>query len=108
MTNFILIETTLPNLRLAKNLGKVLLEEKLAACVQFCEVKSSYLWMNKIENSREILLKIKTKKSLYFEVEKTIKKHHPYEIPQIFSVQIETGSRPYFDWIEKSTKKSSK
>lgn len=103
-----MIETTLPNLRSAKNLGKILLEEKLAACVQFCEIKSSYLWMNKIENNQEILLKIKTKNSLYFDVEKVIKNHHPYEIPQIFSVQIETGFAPYFDWIEKSTKKSSK
>ncbi len=103
-----MIETTLPNLRPAKNLGKILLREKLAACVQFIEIKSSYLWEGEIENNREILLKIKTKKSLYFEVEKTIKKHHPYEIPQIFSIQIETGSKPYFDWIEKSTKKSSK
>jgi periplasmic divalent cation tolerance protein len=101
---FIIIETTYPNLAEAKNLAKILLEKKLAACVQFLPIKSMYFWQGKIENNREILVKIKTKNSLYEMVEKTIAEHHSYEIPQIFSSQINQGLEPYFDWVDSNIK----
>jgi len=108
MKKFILVETTLPNLKSAKNLSKILLTEKLAACVQFFEIKSCYWWNDKIQNDSEILLRIKSQNSLYEQIEKLIKKHHSYENPQIFSIQISQGSAAYFDWIEKSTKITGK
>lgn len=108
MKKLILIETTYPNLRAAKNLGKILLEEKLAACVQFFEIKSLYEWQKKIRNDREILVRIKSKNSLYPEIEKIIHQHHSYEIPQIFSTQINQGSEAYLNWVEKSTKTTGK
>jgi periplasmic divalent cation tolerance protein len=105
MNKIILVETTCKNLRAAKNLGKILLEQKLAACVQYFEIKSSYFWEGKIQNDSEILVRIKSKKSLYLEIEKTIKNHHSYEIPQIFSIELNQGSEAYFNWVEKITSK---
>jgi periplasmic divalent cation tolerance protein len=102
---FISIETTYPNLREAKNLGKILLEKKLAACVQFTKIETSYIWEKKIKNDKEILVKIKTKNSLYFAIEKIIKENHSYKIPQIFSIQINQGLTPYFSWIDSNLKK---
>ncbi len=103
---FIIIETTYPNLASAKKLGQTLLNKKLAACVQFLKVESSYFWQEKIENSREILVRIKSKNSLFFEIEKIIQQQHSYEIPQIFSIQINQGSSAYLNWINSSLKKT--
>ena len=120
---FIIVETTYPNLASAKKLGKLLLEKELAACVHFLPIKSMYLWQRKIENSSEILVLIKSENSLYNEIEtkdkysrianifdkleemnegieKTIKEHHAYEIPQILCSLINQGSKAYLKWIE--------
>jgi periplasmic divalent cation tolerance protein len=108
MTKLILVETTYPNLRSAKNLAKILLSKNLAACVQFCEVKSMYFWRNKLQNDREILLRIKTKNSLYPAVEKIIQEHHSYEIPQILATQIDQGSKAYLNWLDSQTETTGK
>lgn len=102
MKNFVIIETTYPNLRAAKNLAKILLNKKLAACVQFCEIKSTYFWQNKMQNDREILLRIKSEKSLFLAIEKIIKEHHSYEIPEILAIEINQGSAAYLNWVRKS------
>lgn len=87
---------------MAKSLVKILLDEKLAACIQFSSVETAYVWQEKIRNEREILVSIKSKNSLYKKIEKTIKEHHIYEIPQIFSTQINRGFTPYLNWIDSS------
>jgi periplasmic divalent cation tolerance protein len=101
---FIIVETTYPNSakgkKLAKNLAQILLEKKLAACVQISTIESCYFWQEKIVNEREILLSIKSKNSLYGEIEKTILKHHFYEIPQITAIQINQGSEGYLKWVD--------
>jgi len=102
--NLILIKTTYPNLSSAKKLAKILLQEKLAACVQFSAIESSYIWQGKIKNDHEILVSIKSKNSFYNEIEKIISKHHPYDIPQIFSIQANQCFLPYLDWINSSIK----
>ena len=96
---FIIIETTYPNLAKAKNLAKILLTQKLAACVQFLPIKSMYFWEEKIATSSEILVSIKSKNSFYKLIEKTIKEHHDYEIPQILCIDVNQGSAPYLKWI---------
>lgn len=73
--------------------------------MQYFEIKSSYFWEGKIQNDSEILLRIKSKKSLYLEIEKTIKNNHFYKIPQISSIELNQGSTAYFDWVEKITSK---
>jgi periplasmic divalent cation tolerance protein len=108
MTKLILVETTYPNLRSAKNLAKILLSKNLAACVQLCEVKSMYFWQGELQNDREILLRIKTKNSLYPAVEKIIQEHHSYKIPQILAIQIDRGSKAYLNWLDSQTETTGK
>ncbi len=97
--HFIIIETTYPNLNSAKELGKILLKNKLAACISFSEVESMYFWQEKLCNEREILVKIKTKQSSYQKIEEIIKNHHSYKIPQIIALPIKKGYRPYLNWL---------
>lgn len=97
---FIIIETTYPNLAKAKNLAKILLTQKLAACVQFLPIKGMYFWEEKMIEDSEILVSIKTKNSFYKLIEKTIKEHHDYKIPQILCHQVDQGFAPYLKWID--------
>lgn len=103
---FIIIETTYPNLAAAKKLGEILINKKLAACVQFFPIQGMYFWEGKIIEDREILVSIKSKNSLYHQIEKTIKEHHKYEIPQILSIPVDQGSKLYLDWINSKLKKT--
>jgi periplasmic divalent cation tolerance protein len=105
---FIIIETTYQNITKAKKLGKTLITKKLAACIEFFPINSLYSWQNKIENSKEILIKIKTIQSHYREIEKIILKDHDYEIPQIISIALDQGFEPYLNWIDSNLKTTPK
>ena len=97
---FLIIKTTYPNLRDSKKLAKILLGKKLAACVQFSKIESSYFWEGKIVNDKEILVSIKTKAELYLKIEKIIQKNHSYKVPQILGITIDKAHPAYLNWIE--------
>lgn len=101
---FITIKVTYPNLTGAKNLARILLEEKLAACVQFTNIQSSYIWEGDVKNDQEILVEIKTTDMNYDYIEKIILKNHEYEIPQIVVIKIDKGFAPYLNWIDSIVK----
>ena len=88
----------------AKTLAKHLVESKLAACAQIHPVTSIYSWDEKLHTDPEFRLVIKTKSTLYPELESVIVKNHGYDVPQIVKVPIEDGYTPYMDWIGENTK----
>ena len=63
------------------------------------QVTSVYLWKNKVEEDKELLLVVKTTKELISEVIKFVKDHHPYEVPEIICLNIKDGYENYLDWI---------
>ena len=82
---FIVVYTTFPNLRSAKKLVNLLIENKLIACGNIFKLFSIYRWKGKIERAGEYGVFIKTTKANYEKLEKLIKLYHPYEIPEIIS-----------------------
>jgi periplasmic divalent cation tolerance protein len=105
---FIIVETTFPNSsagkKSAKKLAEILLQEKLAACIHFVPLESLYVWQKKLENSSELLLRIKSKKSNYKKISAAIAKNHPYEVPQIFSITLDDCAKNYATWLEENLK----
>ncbi len=99
MTNLIIIKTTFTKKAKAKKLAQILLEKKLAACIQFSKIESKYVWNNKIAKSKEILLEIKTNANLYNQIEEIILKNHEYEIPQIFAIKADFCHLQYEKWV---------
>jgi periplasmic divalent cation tolerance protein len=96
--------TTTPNIQEARKIAGLLLFRRLAACIQIIPaIESHYRWKGKKETSKEVLLIIKTKASLYKQLEKTILRYHSYEVPEIICLPITKGSRTYLNWISQET-----
>ena len=100
----ILVLTTLPDQAQAEALARELLTARLAACIQIgATVQSLYHWRGKIETASEVPLAIKTRAGLYPRVEETIRRRHPYELPEIVAVPISYGLPAYLDWLAAET-----
>jgi periplasmic divalent cation tolerance protein len=89
-----------PNNAQAEKLSRSLIEGRLAACVQIMPITSFYEWKGEICKEEECLLLIKTKNSLYKDIEDFLIKNHPYEVPEILMVPVTKGLEKYFTWID--------
>ncbi len=88
---------------MARRIGRTLVEEKLAACVNILpRVESVYRWQEKIETADEIVAIIKTTIGKYQQLEQRIRAMHSYEVPEIVAVRLHDGLPDYLNWIEQS------
>ncbi len=95
-----IIFITCPDFKSAKKVSQSLLKGKLVACVNVLPIiKSMYWWESKLESHSEVLMVVKTKTNLYKQIEKEVKKLHPYTVPEIISFKIDKGNKDYLDWI---------
>jgi len=101
ISGYQLLLTTCPNLEVADNLAHTLLENHLAACVNILpKVQSVYEWEGKIVSDAEILLFIKTHQRHYAAIEQMLLQQHPYEVPELIALSIETGLPSYLAWLD--------
>lgn len=102
--DLILVFTNLADRDTATRLARVLVETRAAACVNILAACASvYRWQGRIESAEEVPLLIKTRASLYMQVEQTIRAHHPYELPEIVSVPVSAGWPAYLRWVADET-----
>lgn len=84
----------------ANRLADMLVDKRLAACVQIMrEMDSVYRWQGKVVTQREVLLIAKTLSSKFAEVEREVVKLHSYETPEIVAFPLTAGSAPYLEWL---------
>jgi periplasmic divalent cation tolerance protein len=103
MAQAVIVLSTVPKQSIGKLIANTLLEQKLCACVNIIDnINSIYTWQDKIEESHEILLIIKTCADKYSKLQKTIIKLHPYENPEIIMLDIKDCAPAYLKWIQKS------
>jgi periplasmic divalent cation tolerance protein len=94
---------TAANREEAARLAEMLVEKRLAACVQILpEMESVYRWQGKVERQREVLLIVKTTGAKFEDLEKEVRALHSYETPEIVAFQLTAGSRPYLEWLKTS------
>ncbi len=105
MEKICIVYVTASNKKEAEKIAKELIALRLAACVNiFDQVDSFYRWEGKQEKSREAVLIIKTKESLFPELEQKIKDLHSYSCPCILAINITQANKVYRDWIITETK----
>ncbi len=98
-----IIQTTCSSRDEAKNIAKILIQEKLAACVQMYEIDSFYNWNNEFCCDNETLLNIKTIKENFEKVKSKILELHSYDLPEIIQLDITNASEEYLKFIKGNT-----
>jgi periplasmic divalent cation tolerance protein len=89
----------------ALNIGRALVEARLAACANVIDnVTSIFRWQGEIEEEAEAVLILKTRLDLVDEATAKIKGLHSYDCPCVLSYAIAGGNSDFLDWIVKETK----
>lgn len=102
----IIIYTTLPSQETAEKLAEKLLTQKLIACANWFPITSMFSWQGAISKEGEWVLLCKTLEENQPDVERTIKKMHPYEIPCILSLLV-GSNQEFFSWAEREVTRST-
>jgi periplasmic divalent cation tolerance protein len=104
MEPILLVLTNAPDREAARRLADGLIGARLAACVNLlAECTSVYRWKGAVETASEVPVLIKTRAALFPEVEAFILGHHPYEVPEVIAVAVDSGSPAYLQWLAQET-----
>ena len=96
----IVVLMTAPTTGEASEIARMLVAERLAACVQILpEIQSIYRWQGEVQNEKEVLLLAKTIASRFDELESKVRAMHSYETPEIIALPVTAASEPYLKWL---------
>jgi periplasmic divalent cation tolerance protein len=103
--DYIVVLITTPSQESARKIARLLLEKKLAACVNILSpINSLYTWQGEIHDDQEALMIVKTRPELFDEAfMDLVKANHPYEVPEMIALPILAGYQPYLDWMSEVT-----
>ena len=88
-----------------RTIGRTLVEERLAACVNILgPIDSIFWWESEVKSESEVAFIVKTRTALVEEIVARITELHSYQCPFVISLPIETGISDYLDWIKAETK----
>ena len=100
-TRYQIVLCTCPDRAVALELAGALVRGRLAACVNVIDrVTSVYEWEGNIQTDGEVLLVIKSRADRFDALHDAIVTGHPYELPEIIAVAVNSGSQGYLEWID--------
>lgn len=99
---FSIIYITAGDMAEARKIGRQLVEERLAACVNIFPITSIFRWKGNIDEANEFGIIVKTRSEKVKDIEKRVKEIHSYEVPCVLSFSIDRGSAEYLKWINES------
>ncbi len=100
----VIIVSTFPDKTSITKIANQLVKKKLAACVNIMKISSVYSWKGKIENQPEYLALFKTTKKNQSVLKKELRKLHPYDIPEIAEINVDSINQSYLKWLVDSTR----
>ena len=102
-TGIVIVLTTVGADADAAVLGRTLVDERLAACVNVLPVMASiYRWQGQVEQAREQQLVIKTAAERLPALEARLRQLHPYELPEFVVLSAAGGADAYLAWVRDS------
>lgn len=100
-----LVLCTFPDAVTARQIGTVLVEKQLAACVNLIPaVESIYRWQGRVETAAEVLAIFKTRAAVFPELERELAALHPYDVPEIVAIEPAAVLENYASWVTESTR----
>jgi periplasmic divalent cation tolerance protein len=103
-TDAIVVLTTVANDDEAVKLTRELLDRRLIACGTLVPgARSLYRWQGKIADEREVLLLLKTRSARVDQLQAAFKELHPYKVPELLVLSVDTGLEKYLEWINGET-----
>lgn len=102
----LIVLITVPSVEIGQKIADALVDQGLAACVNFISpIHSIYMWQGKKQNEEETLLIVKSTRDLFSEkLVPAVQEIHPYDVPEIIALPIILGSQNYLNWIDENTK----
>jgi periplasmic divalent cation tolerance protein len=101
---FCFIYSTFPNKDAALEAARLLIDRKLAACVNILPPMTSvYFWEGKREEAGEVAALIKTRRSLADKAIAAAWENHPYSVPCFVVLPLEGGNPDYLAWVRSVT-----
>ena len=89
----------------AERIGRQVLEERLAACVNILgPIRSIYRWKGKLETSDEVAAIFKTHHWNGDALIERITALHSYDVPCVVTWPIDKILRRYADWVEDNSR----
>ncbi len=100
----ILVYSTFPDEKTARETCRQLVEQKLAACANlFPAMRSIYHWDGEIQCDSETAVLLKTRQSRMEELGRTFRLLHPYDIPAFIGVEAFFVEAGYEEWLRTRT-----
>jgi periplasmic divalent cation tolerance protein len=99
MTDIVTVSIACADEAEAQSLTGLLVTAHLAACVQTHKVHATYRWLGEIDTADEVMLTAKTLMEKLPMLEKLVKQHHSYEVPEILAMPVVWASADYEKWL---------
>ena len=94
---------TFPDEAEARQIGALLMEKQVAACVNVVPgLRSIYRWEGKVCDDPEVLGVIKTTREAYRRLEAVLLEAHPYDTPEVLALPVEAAAEGYAKWVAQS------
>ena len=88
----------------ARRIGRTLVEERLAACVNILDgMNSLYWWQGAVQDEQETVLIAKTRAGLLERLTERVKALHSYRCPCVVALPIAGGNPAFLQWIADET-----
>ncbi len=104
-TRIVLVLATAPSHDVAQTLVTTLVEESLVACGTILPGATSiYRWDGVVETAEECQILLKTSADRVTELERRFTELHPYDVPELLVLPVESGLESYLSWVHGATR----
>jgi len=103
MTEALIVFTAFASETDAARVARVLVEERLVACANLLPgARSIYRWKTAVNDEREVVVLMKTRKQDWTALVSRLHELHPYETPECVAVRIAAGAPKYMAWLDEA------